>query len=61
VAAAAHVVPVVWPPFMTEALSVGTSVFGGILNGTTTVPQAFKTYQKDLVNYAKAQGFTVSQ
>jgi multiple sugar transport system substrate-binding protein len=61
IAAAAHVVPISWPPFMTEALTVGTSVFGGILNGTTTVPQAFATYQSDLVSYAKAQGFTVTQ
>lgn len=59
--AAAHVVPISWPPFMTEALTVGTSVFAGILNGTTTVPQAFRTYQSDLVNYAKAQGFNVTQ
>jgi multiple sugar transport system substrate-binding protein len=61
ISGAAHVVPISWPPFMTEALTVGTSVFGGILNGTTTVQQAFKTYQSDLVSYATAQGFTVSK
>ncbi len=60
-ATAPHVVPIEWPPFMTEALTQGESVFAGVLNGTETVPQAFRTYQSDLVQYARAQGFTVSQ
>jgi multiple sugar transport system substrate-binding protein len=61
VAAAAHVAPIQWPPFMTEALTEGASVFAGVLNGTETVPQAFQSYQADLVKYAQAQGFTVTQ
>jgi multiple sugar transport system substrate-binding protein len=61
VAGAAHTVPISWPPFMTYAFTQGTSVYGGVLNGSVTVPQALKTMQKDLVNYAKAQGFTVTQ
>jgi multiple sugar transport system substrate-binding protein len=59
--AAANVAAIQWPPFMTEALTEGTSVFAGVLNGTETVPQAFQAYQADLVKYAQAQGFTVTQ
>ena len=58
---AAHVASIQWPPFMTEALTEGQSVFAGVLNGTETVPQAFQAYQSALVSYAQAQGFTVSQ
>jgi multiple sugar transport system substrate-binding protein len=61
VSTAAHVAPIQWPPFMTQALTEGASVFAGVLNGTTTVQQAFRTYQSDLVRYAQSQGFTVSQ
>jgi multiple sugar transport system substrate-binding protein len=61
VSTAAHVAPIQWPPFMTEALTEGASVFAGVLNGTETVQQAFRTYQADLVQYAQSQGFTVSQ
>jgi multiple sugar transport system substrate-binding protein len=61
VSTAPHVASIEWPPFMTEALTEGESVFAGVLNGTETVAQAFRTYQSDLVQYAQAQGFTVSQ
>jgi multiple sugar transport system substrate-binding protein len=61
VSTAPHVASIEWPPFMTEALTEGESVFAGVLNGTETVQQAFRTYQSDLVQYAQAQGFTVSQ
>jgi multiple sugar transport system substrate-binding protein len=60
-ATAAHVVAIAWPPFMTEALTEGAAVFAGVLNGTETVPQAFRSYQSALVKYAQAQGFTVTQ
>jgi multiple sugar transport system substrate-binding protein len=60
-ATASHVASIEWPPFMTEALTEGESVFAGVLNGTETVQQAFRTYQADLVQYAQSQGFTVSQ
>jgi multiple sugar transport system substrate-binding protein len=61
VSEAPHVNPIQWPPFMTEALTQGESVFAGVLNGTETVPQAFRSYQSELVQYAQSQGFTVSQ
>jgi multiple sugar transport system substrate-binding protein len=61
VAGAAHTVAISWPPFMTDAFTTGTSVYGGILNGSVTVPQALETMQKDLVSYAKSQGFDVTQ
>ncbi|HEY3953879.1 MAG TPA: extracellular solute-binding protein [Streptosporangiaceae bacterium] len=60
VSTAAHVVAIQWPPFMTEALTEGASVFAGVLNGTETVPAAFRAYQSALVKYAQAQGFTVT-
>ena len=49
-----------WPPFMTEALNQASTVFAGVQNGKETLQAAFTTFQKDLVTYAKAQGFTVS-
>jgi len=61
VATAAHLVPIHWPPFMTAALTEGQSVFAGVLNGTETVQQAFRTYQAGLVRYAQSQGFDVTQ
>jgi multiple sugar transport system substrate-binding protein len=61
VSTAAHVAPIQWPPFMTEALTEGESVFAGVLNGTETVQHAFQIYQADLVQYAKSQGFSVTQ
>jgi multiple sugar transport system substrate-binding protein len=59
-AAATKVGTVQWPPFMTEALTESDTVFAGVLNGTGTLPAAFRAFQDKLVSYAKAQGFTVS-
>ena len=49
-----------WPPFMTEALNEASTVFAGVMNGTSTLQSAFASFQSVLVNYAKQQGFTVS-
>ena len=59
-AAATNAGSVQWPPFMTEALTESTTVFAGVLNGTDTLPDAFKAFQNKLASYATAQGFTVS-
>ena len=59
-AAASSIQGVPWPPFMTEALTQANTVFAGVLDGKTTLLQAFKNFQNVLVSYAKAQGFTVS-
>lgn len=59
-AAAGGVQGVPWPPFMTEALTQSATVFAGVLDGKTTLQQAFKNFQNVLVSYAKQQGFTVS-
>ncbi len=59
-AAASTIKGVPWPPFMTEALTQSNTVFAGVLNGKTTLQQAFRNFQNVLVNYAKQQGFTVS-
>jgi multiple sugar transport system substrate-binding protein len=59
-AAASSIKGVPWPPFMTEALTQSNTVFAGVLNGKTTLQQAFRNFQNVLVNYAKQQGFTVS-
>jgi multiple sugar transport system substrate-binding protein len=59
-AAASSIQGVPWPPFMTEALTQANTVFAGVLDGKTTLVQAFKNFQNVLVSYAKAQGFTVS-
>jgi multiple sugar transport system substrate-binding protein len=59
-AAASSIKGVPWPPFMTEALTQSATVFAGVMNGKETLPAAFKDFQNVLVNYAKAQGFTVS-
>jgi multiple sugar transport system substrate-binding protein len=48
-----------WPPFMTEALTLSTTTFAAVANGKQTLPQAFTTFQGQLVKYAKAEGFTV--
>lgn len=50
-----------WPPIMNEVNTLWPTVFAGVSSGSETVQQAFKTMQGDLVNYAKAQGFTVTQ
>jgi len=50
-----------WPPIMNEVNTLWPTVFAGVSNGTETLPQAFKTMQSDLVKYAQAQGFTVTQ
>lgn len=59
-AAAPKISSVQWPPFMTYALTQSATTFAGVMTGKTTVQQAFKTFQGQLVNYAKQQGFQVS-
>jgi multiple sugar transport system substrate-binding protein len=59
-AAASSIKGVPWPPFMTEALTQSATVFAGVMNGKETLQAAFQNFQNVLVNYAKAQGFTVS-
>ena len=59
-AAASQIKGVPWPPFMTEALTQSATVFAGVMNGKETLQSAFSNFQSVLVNYAKAQGFTVS-
>jgi len=49
-----------WPPFLTAALT-GVTVFDGVDNGTETLAAGFEAYQKELVTYAKSEGFTVTQ
>ena len=58
--AASNVTGVQWPPFMTEALNQSATAFAGVLNGSQTLPAAFRAFQDKLVNYAKQQGFQVS-
>ncbi|MFC9645350.1 ABC transporter substrate-binding protein [Streptomyces mirabilis] len=53
--------PIQWPPIMTAALTQWTSTFAGVAKGTETLPEAFKTFQQQMVSYAKAQGFTVTK
>jgi multiple sugar transport system substrate-binding protein len=50
-----------WPPIMNEVNTLWPTVFAGVSNGSETLPAAFKTMQSDLVKYAQAQGFTVTQ
>jgi multiple sugar transport system substrate-binding protein len=50
-----------WPPIMNEVNSIWPTVFAGVSNGTETLPAAFRTIQADLVKYAQAQGFKVTQ
>jgi multiple sugar transport system substrate-binding protein len=57
--AAQHMRSPQWPPIMTAALTQWTSTFAGVTKGTETLPQAFRTFQQQMVKYAKAQGFTV--
>jgi multiple sugar transport system substrate-binding protein len=59
-AAAGQIKGVPWPPFMTEALTQSATVFAGVMNGKESLQAAFQDFQNVLVNYAKAQGFTVS-
>ncbi|MBO0774841.1 MAG: extracellular solute-binding protein [Actinobacteria bacterium] len=59
-AAAPRVTTVQWPPFMTYALTQAGTTFAGVMNGKETLQQAFRTFQGQLVNYAKQQGFSVS-
>jgi multiple sugar transport system substrate-binding protein len=59
-AAADHLAPIQWPPFMPAAISQALTTFGAVANGKQTLPQAFQSYQGQMVKYAKAQGFTVS-
>ncbi|MFC9633367.1 ABC transporter substrate-binding protein [Streptomyces mirabilis] len=53
--------PIQWPPIMTAALTQWTSTFAGVAKGTETLLEAFKTFQQQMVSYAKAQGFTVTK
>jgi multiple sugar transport system substrate-binding protein len=46
---------------MNEVNTLWPTVFAGVSNGTETLPAAFGTMQADLVKYAQAQGFTVTQ
>jgi len=59
-AAAKHMVDPEWPPIMTAAATQWASTFAGVSKGTETLPQAFATFQTQLVAYAKTQGFTVT-
>ena len=59
-AAAQNIPQTPWPPFMTQALTQANTTFGGVLSGKETMQQAFAAFQTAEVNYAKAQGFTVS-
>jgi multiple sugar transport system substrate-binding protein len=58
--AASHISSDEWPPFMTEALNEASTVFEGVMTGKETLQAAFTSFQGILVNYAKAQGFTVT-
>lgn len=58
--AAQHMVSPQWPPIMTAALTQWTSTFAGVTKGTETLPQAFTTFQQQMVKYAQGQGFTVT-
>jgi multiple sugar transport system substrate-binding protein len=59
--AAQDLKPIQWPPIMTAALTQWTSTFAGVTKGTETLPQAFKTFQQQMVSYAKSQGFKVTE
>jgi multiple sugar transport system substrate-binding protein len=50
-----------WPPIMNEVNTIWPTVFAGVSNGTETLPAAFSALQAQLVRYAQAQGFKVSQ
>ena len=58
--AAPQVTSVQWPPFMTYALTQANTTFAGVVNGKATLPQAFRTFQGQLVSYAWQLGFSVS-
>ena len=49
-----------WPPFLTAALTDSTT-FAGVDNGTETMQSAMQNFQKQLVAYAKSEGFNVTQ
>jgi multiple sugar transport system substrate-binding protein len=59
--AAQHMESPQWPPIMTAALAKWTSTFAGVTKGSETLPQAFADFQKQMVGYARAQGFTVTE
>jgi multiple sugar transport system substrate-binding protein len=48
-----------WPPFMTEALTASADAFAPAQNGKETMKQAFASFQKTLVSYARSEGFEV--
>ena len=45
---------------MTEALTLSSTTFAPVLNGTGTLQAAFKTFQSQLVKYAQSEGFKVN-
>ncbi len=49
-----------WSPFQDYVYTQMTDQFGPVINGKSTLDQAIQNLQTNLVNYAKAQGFTVS-
>ncbi|HZE31840.1 MAG TPA: extracellular solute-binding protein [Actinoallomurus sp.] len=59
-AAADHLAPIQWPPFMPAAISQALTTFGSVVNGKQTLAQAFQTFQDQMVKYARAQGFKVT-
>ncbi|WP_231904886.1 sugar ABC transporter substrate-binding protein [Streptantibioticus cattleyicolor] len=59
--AARNTRPAQWPPIMTAVLTQWTSAFAGVTKGTETLAEAFKAFQQQMVTYAKAQGFTVTE
>ena len=50
-----------WPPIMNEVNTLWATVFAGVSSGSETLPAAFAKMQSQLVQYAQAQGFTVTQ
>ncbi|MBY8886085.1 extracellular solute-binding protein [Streptomyces sp. PTM05] len=59
--AAQHMTAAQWPPIMTAALTQWTSTFAAVSKGTGTLAQAFAAFQKQMVAYARDQGFTVTE
>jgi multiple sugar transport system substrate-binding protein len=56
-----YVVAPQWPPFTEEVLTQISSATAGVIEGTETVSASFQTLQNTLVNYAKSEGFSVSE
>lgn len=60
-AAARHLEPIDWPPFMTEVSNVVMDEFAKVAQHTTTMAGALRELQANLVAYAKREGFTVTR